>query len=564
MPETSKIISKMKKNILNSAIDFLSKNAFPTLNVENIEGINKTVDKLAAERITMMLINPFSGNFQTLTYPGDQADRFYFTEQFLLPVECWMYKFIKPTSEDENLLWSENLIPILDKDGEIRHKDGRPLAEEELKELNLEKAYDANGNHLKVKAFANKGRVVYFPGPWVVPYRETREGIVILKTLIEVSELYGKEVKREELQKVILELVKQKKIKIKLASELQFKGVGCHMLNSQPDNHKADLPKNILAKFAEKNVFIPGLPYSVPSNSLEGGTVTFGGVGACMEAEKESLPMEEEARGLGVIFYADTVRVRQLFTKDNFPELADNNDKYGNHYNEIWFSVRLGAGTPRLDMYLGDDPETILIHDKVLTDFLSSLFPNLTREKRLEFYLAYINYNLTKIFIGSWISKSSHKRIATCLSNYDPFFRIIDTDEGSFTSGLTEKEWKNNWQKIILSAISSVLGQFSDETIRNVYFKDIILPSVQVDLYTFFSGKLRPEILKEIETLKKYSYLNSFYDALLDILPNLIPIEDCEKILATSIRHRTAKPFKTKITIPLKQTIKAKDCFISL
>ncbi|MDP3732850.1 MAG: methyltransferase, partial [Candidatus Omnitrophota bacterium] len=236
-------------SLQKGALDFLKTNGFPIFSKETAAAFSQKTEDFAEKKISGIFIHPLTGKFGYSTFTADDAGP-------LPVVECGLFEFINPDAAKEaDSLWVDNLIPIMG--GEIYHNNSRPLTDEELSKANLRKVRDAQGAHLKIKAFASGGRVVSLVGPWVIPYLELKEGVVILKDLKEISRLAGKEINRAELTSVILDLVNKGELNIKLASDLQFKGVGCYGLTKYPR-----LPREI-EFLVGKDVYIPGVPYDV-------------------------------------------------------------------------------------------------------------------------------------------------------------------------------------------------------------------------------------------------------------------------------------------------------------
>ncbi len=313
-----KFLSSLMESILKSsqrvAKEFLEKEGFTVFSKDTAINFSRKTENLAKQSTSILMINRLSGEFNTSNFSFGKvkgitkSDYENYTNPSLPMVECGLYEYITTDSEEESLWWG-NIIPIMG--GEIYHDDGRPLSDEELEATPLRKVKNREGRHIKIKAFASGKRVVSIPGPWIVPYLKNGDEEIILKNLEDISQLAGRKVTRSELSSVLKKLVADGKLKIKLASDLQFKGVGCHDL----DADIIGLPYE-LRPLIGKDGYIPGVRYD--RNFNPDIQLYNGGIGACNEGEASSEELEDGGRKNGARFLADTVMTRKIFDEKNF------------------------------------------------------------------------------------------------------------------------------------------------------------------------------------------------------------------------------------------------------
>ncbi len=322
--ETQNFMSELSDVQHKKALELLEKEGFPVFDENSAVEIGKKTEELATRNISSVYIHPLTGELSYTTFNVNEAniDQYQKSDYYLekLPVvEAGLFEITSPQSNSDNL-WLGNTIPIMG--GEVYHKDGSPLNDEELARIGLRKIRGADGNQVKVKFFAIGGRVSSAVGPWVVPYVKQGEGVVILKTLEEVSHLAGKAISRANLRETLIDLARNGKIRLKLASDLQFKGLGSHHFV----NSNLRRPQETLNKLNGKDIYVPGVLFDMGGGINQ---TTNGGIGAADEDLGRSLDFEEANRHRGAIFLADTVMVRKLLDQNTFDELKDSTTYHG-------------------------------------------------------------------------------------------------------------------------------------------------------------------------------------------------------------------------------------------
>ncbi|MFH0732759.1 MAG: hypothetical protein V2A72_07565, partial [Candidatus Omnitrophota bacterium] len=286
----------------NPALAFLKENGFPhIINVDEIKKLSDRVLALKAEGANEFFIDN-SGEYKETDFYSKVMDlnkTDAFAAHPMRLTKCALYEKID-NSESWHNIWLGNIIPIMGM--HIYDENGRPYTDEDIEKiLGLRRIYDTTASPQAgyVYAAVNKGkRTIFFPGPWVVPYITTKEGgEVILKTFDDITELAKKEANSSNISEVIRDLAREGKIKVKLASSLEFVGAGCFNFPSSPD-----IPAKI-KKLNGRNVYIPGLSIQ----KAAGVELQTGGVGAADSDKVDGIKMENELRKMGAIIAYDSV-----------------------------------------------------------------------------------------------------------------------------------------------------------------------------------------------------------------------------------------------------------------
>jgi ubiquinone/menaquinone biosynthesis C-methylase UbiE/tetratricopeptide (TPR) repeat protein len=446
--------SEEEKRAEKVALEVLKKKGFPHFSVETIKEISQKVEELKG--IMGMAINPCTG--QMVLFNDNRIE--------MPTVYCTVYEIKEEGAEN---LWVRNIIPIM---GEIYHDDGNPFTDEELEKVGLRKVKDADGNPVRLLAFVSGGRVVSLPGPWVVPYMKTEEGVVVLKRLEEISDLAGREISYEELKEVLLELVKVGKINLKLASDLQFKGSGCFKEFTPPGSSEA-----LMA--------LRGQPVYTPELSIQKGTgrklLAGGCVGGVDELTVSKLELEESLRRRGAVFLEDSVWPWKLFDEEKLPKIESQT------YKEVWILMRLSYNTLRLDSYLlqGKRSGGISVSLNNLKQIAVQLFET-EDEEAMELFLRLLYKILAKNLRACISDRIYMGNPANQPLNYGPLLEIADPE------GLTsanEQRFIEMWGRVIMW-LDSICKQICDPkgekdweerkrlSLKHPFFFEIFLPEL--------------------------------------------------------------------------------------
>ncbi|MEW5895824.1 MAG: hypothetical protein AB1650_08760 [Candidatus Omnitrophota bacterium] len=451
----------------NEALRFLKENGFSVFDRSSVDALGAKTEQLASKKASALYTNPLSGEFDYTTFNIDALENPSLLSAYkagpLPVVEVGLFEFIGDRQPVSNL-WVDNVIPIMG--GEIYRKDGRRLNDEELAELGLRKILDKDGNTAKTRAFASGGRVSSLPGPWVVPYINQGEGIIILKTVEDVSRVAGRQISKDNLTEALIELAESGKVRLKLASDLQFKGLGAYNLEVNPD-----LPQEIFKSLRGKNVYMPGVGFDIRG-------LTEGGLGAATEKISTVPAFEDQHRLGGAIFQADTVAAHKMFDSAGFAELQD---------QEAWFSVRLDYNTLRASAYSSYDDQWSpgSYHteiERLLRPLLQDIFKSNTAAQAMDMYLKFSAYHLAKNMRAFYSQRIARSGTSNVPDNYGIFFEVIDTDGGSIQANDTGDGAKDylafyhSWVARPFSMLLDVWKEAAGSAFDHNYMKEIFLP----------------------------------------------------------------------------------------
>ncbi|MFH1478847.1 MAG: hypothetical protein ABIG92_03620, partial [Candidatus Omnitrophota bacterium] len=380
-----------------------------------IEDLSQKVIDLKADRISGFYVDPAGRDviFSDVLKRSEKAlEEYYlispFTGDGLEVVECTLFEMIGDNKKTN--IWTGSFIPIMGD--EIYHKDGTAFKEKDYKRCGLRKVLDEKGDITKVKAFVTGGRVVSFPGPWLVPYAvEDGSAARILSTYDSIKELSSIDVTEENLNTTLLKLKEEGKIELKIASGLEFKGVGSYNLSPK---------EGILEDFRGRSVYIPGLDFSYVKDH---NANTEGGIGACTENERKGLEIEERLREKGAVFLADTFDTVKLFDRSNLPELKKEK------YDEVHVSMRFNFNSHRISVFLNNkDPENSLdeIRAVVFEEYIKELFNTDDTERAREMYFESLYKNFAKNLKAALAVGAARAGTSNVSINWGPLMEFID------------------------------------------------------------------------------------------------------------------------------------------
>lgn len=458
-----------------AALDFLNQSEFPVFDLNQTEKISTQVAELTKSEASSILIHPLTGKFTVTHFNIHQTSLDDYEKQFfklgkLIPVRCGLYQ-IKGETEEENI-WTNKILPIMGK--EIYSATGEAMSDQQIEAMGLEKIKDTSGQHLSVNLLVSGGRVAAIPGPWVVPYIETGEGIKLLTRYSQLTTLAGYTVNASNIKKTLLSLAEQKKIKLKLGSDLEFKGAGCYRLTKH-----AGASQEVYDKYAGQSVYIPGDQYDQQGMGVN--AITNSGIGAANESLARVLEMENYYRQKGAVFLGDTVTAQKLFDSETLPEL-----KKQTAYREVWYGMRMSYGTLRSSsyaQYIQHDGFEVYTRD-LLKPLLKDIFSELDEAQAMDTFLKLSAIHLAKSIRAFFEGKVSRELSSNIPDNYGFFSEIIDTDSDSLgpQNGprpyIKDQMFLQSWIERRLVLLTEIGRQHTRQTINAPYFLQYFLPTL--------------------------------------------------------------------------------------
>ncbi|MFA5389182.1 MAG: hypothetical protein WC312_05445 [Candidatus Omnitrophota bacterium] len=413
-PEIMKVMSEFYRiksdNCYREALRVL-REVFPVFSLDNMEGFSARTGALRKREISGLSVSPTTGkmvysDLANLTngLPKYTSKAYYHIEE-LEEVSCSIFELTGDNKPDN--IWVDNFIPIMGEG--IYHIDGRLFTDKELSRCGMKKVVDEKGSPLKIKAFATGGRVISIPGPWVVPYIEENGKTHILSTFKDISKIAGTEITRKNLQQALLRLASTGKIKLKLASGLEFKGNGCYSFNPR---------EGVLPELEGKSVYIPALDYY---GAKDDGFPTRGGVGASAEVEREGYDIERDLRTDGGVCSANMIDMIKLFDRANLPELPKDSV-----YKEAWSGIRLSYNTYRLEAFASSRADAV--STSIFEKYICEVFGTEDVEEARGLYFNYLYKTLAKNIKASIKNNVIRKASSNTIINWGTFLEFIDNE----------------------------------------------------------------------------------------------------------------------------------------
>jgi len=456
--------SRAKHDAITEAGLKILENGFPRFTLDEAESFNARTEDYFNQEISALMTNPETGKIMVshLWKNRDAHNRFLNVNRLPL-VEATLYERLDV--QDDGLLWMPNhLVPIVGDN--IYHQDGTPFSEEDLSRAKLRKVIGKDGRPLKIKTLATGGRVIAIPGPWVVPYVSEGEGMRIITTLKELSDLYGQPVSHDGAVKAIYELVFRNKVQLNLASALEFKGIGTDKLILRDDKTHP----NLLAQLNKQSAYIPAANIVWLSRWIT--SLVRGGAGTLFADQADAVEIDKKLRRFGAVLLADTVVSYQLFDAESLPELKTAD--WFSTQQTLWYSIRLSYNSARLSQFIfktylatpeDDEPETNSI---LAMQFYRDLFgikdPQKIKDKVIEYSLN----NMAKNLRALWLSKYYRSPMSNVADNFGPFLELIDNASESLRQFDDQKDagrdlFFDSWKHGALSFVWTLTEALSEK-----------------------------------------------------------------------------------------------------